>query len=145
MDVFTFICLLFSVALALAAPSPALTVKTPLGTASGTQDPAGTYRFPVKYGSANRWAPSTVATKWALPYVFPASLSLCLKLNDDSNGSTDVTALPLACPQPRVDPSTYSEDCLSMILYVPTTLTSSSSVSTLFWFFSFPTVISVIF
>ena len=63
--------------------------------------------------------------------------SLCLKLNDNSNGSTNVTALPLTCPQPGVDPSTYSEDCLSMIIYVPTTLTSTSSAasaSTLVWF-----------
>lgn len=62
---------------------------------------------------------------------------LCLKLNDYSNGSTDVTALPLTCPQLNVDPSTYSEDCLSMILYVPNTLTSTSSASTLVWFFLF--------
>ena len=54
-----------------------------------------------------------------------------------SNGSTNVTTLPLACPQSGVDPSTYSEDCLSMILYVPATLTSTSSVSTFLWLVSF--------
>ena len=78
MNVFTFICFFFPVVYALVAPcelpssytSAVLTVKTPLGTASGTSDPAGTYRFPVKYASANRWAPSTVAATWALPYVF---------------------------------------------------------------------------
>ena len=79
------------------------------------------------------------------PYRTSFSVSLCLKLNHYSNGSTNVTALPLTCPQPDVDPSTYSEDCLSMILYVPTTLTSTSSASTLFWSFSIPTVISTIF
>lgn len=78
MNVFTVFCLLFPVACALVVPcqlpssniSAVFTVKTPLGTASGTPDPAGTYRFPVKYASANRWAPSTVATAWALPCVF---------------------------------------------------------------------------
>ena len=74
MDVFAFIFSLFLVAHALAVPCPNIsgvfTLKTSLGTASGTRDPAGTYRFPVKYASANRWAPSTVAAMWALPYVF---------------------------------------------------------------------------
>ena len=81
------------------------------------------------------------------PYRTSSSASLSLKLNDDSNESTDVTALPLACPQPDVDPSTYSEDCLSMIIYVPTTrlVTSTGSAPTLLWFFSIPTVVSVIF
>lgn len=119
-SIFTFICFFFPVAHTLVAPYSNLysvvNVETPLGTASGTLDPAGACRFPVKYASANRWAPSTVAAVWALP-----------------NGSTNVTALPLACPQPNVDPSTYSEDCLSMILYVPTTLTSTCSASTLVW------------
>jgi len=65
MNIFTLICFLVPVAYA-----QAVTVNTPLGTASGTQDPVGTYRFPVKYASADRWAPSTVASTWALPYVF---------------------------------------------------------------------------
>ncbi|KAF8798128.1 alpha/beta-hydrolase [Phlegmacium glaucopus] len=100
-----------------ACPPLGLTTRqTPLGTASGIVDPAGAYRFPVKYASANRWASSTVATAWTLP-----------------NKSTNVTALPLACPQSDLNPSAYSEDCLSMILYVPTTLTSTSSASTLVW------------
>ena len=62
------------------------------------------------------------------------------RLNNYSNGSTDVTALPLACPQSDLDPSAYSEDCLSMILYIPTTLRSDSaceSASTLVWSLSF--------
>ena len=65
------------------------------------------------------------------------SAPLCIKLNDYSNGLTDVTALPLTCPQAGADPSTYSEDCLSMVLYVPTTLTSTSSAPTLVWLFLF--------
>lgn len=80
MDVFTFICFLFFVAHALAVPCPNIsavfTLKTPLGTASGIRHPAGAYRFPVKYASANRWAPSTVAATWALPYVFPFVLTV---------------------------------------------------------------------
>ena len=74
-----------------------------------------------------------------------SSTYLFLKLNGYSNGSANATALPLACPQSNVDPSTFSEDCLSMILYVPTTLTSTSSASTLVWFFSIPTVMFSIF
>lgn len=78
MHVFAFLCFLLPVAHALVVPcqlsssnvSAVFTVKTPLGTALGTPDPAGTHRFPVKYASANRWAPSTVAATWALPYVF---------------------------------------------------------------------------
>jgi hypothetical protein len=71
------------------------------------------------------------------PCRMSSSTSICSKLSDYSNGSTNVTALPLACPQPDVDSSTYSEDCLSMILYVPITLTPTSSASTLVWFFLF--------
>jgi hypothetical protein len=80
MDVFTFICFFFPVAYAFAIPCPnisaVLTLKTPLGTASGTRDAAGTYRFPVRYASANRWAPSTVPAMWALPYVLPRVFTL---------------------------------------------------------------------
>ncbi|KDR81732.1 hypothetical protein GALMADRAFT_59378 [Galerina marginata CBS 339.88] len=49
-----------------------------------------------------------------------------------SNGSTNVTALPLACPQ-GADPSAYTEDCLSMVIYVPPTLTLVSNAPTLVW------------
>jgi carboxylesterase type B len=37
------------------------------------------------------------------------------------------------CPQAGVDSSTYSEDCLSMIFYVPATITATSKVPTLVW------------
>ncbi|KAH7923532.1 alpha/beta-hydrolase [Leucogyrophana mollusca] len=96
--------------------SDGLSVDTPLGTALGTMDIPTVNRYAVKYASADRWAPSAVATTWELP-----------------NGSTNVSALPLMCPQPYVDDSTFSEDCLSMILYVPTTLTVGSGVPTLMW------------
>ncbi|KAJ7085678.1 alpha/beta-hydrolase [Mycena belliarum] len=91
-------------------------VRTPLGTANGVLDTAGANRFAVKYASAGRWAESTVVTQWALP-----------------NGGTNASALPLACPQPLADPSGYAEDCLSMILYVPTNCKAMGGVPTLLW------------
>ncbi|KAJ7256473.1 alpha/beta-hydrolase [Mycena haematopus] len=96
--------------------SPGIQVTTPIGVAQGVSDGSGANRFPVKYASATRWAASTVTTKWTLP-----------------TGATNASGLPLACPQPLVDPSTYAEDCLSMILYVPTSLKASSDVPTLLW------------
>jgi len=65
-------------------------------------DPDGAIRYPVKYASAGRWQPSALAKAWGLP-----------------NGGSDVTALPMACPQPGLEESAYSEDCLSLVLYVP--------------------------
>ncbi|TFY76542.1 hypothetical protein EWM64_g7471, partial [Hericium alpestre] len=91
-------------------------VQTPIGTALGTEASAGGTRFAVKYASAQRWQDSTMATKWELP-----------------NGSSDVTAVPLACPQLYSDPSTYSEDCLSMLLYVPSSVSGNSKAPTLMW------------
>nr|GAT51241.1 predicted protein [Mycena chlorophos] len=96
--------------------TPSSQVPTPLGIAQGVTDGSGAHRFAVRYASAARWAASTVATSWQLP-----------------NGNTNASALPLACPQPGVDASTYTEDCLSMILYVPTTLKPDSNVPTLVW------------
>jgi len=51
----------------------------------------------------------------------------------NSNGFTNASQLPLACPQSGVDSSAFSEDCLSMVLYVPPNLTPSSGVPTLVW------------
>ncbi|KIJ69164.1 hypothetical protein HYDPIDRAFT_172623 [Hydnomerulius pinastri MD-312] len=93
-----------------------LSISTPLGSAQGVLDTAAVSRFAVKYASAERWQPSTLATTWELP-----------------NGSTNASALPLMCPQPYVDDSSFSEDCLSMILYVPTSLALGSGVPTLMW------------
>lgn len=49
------------------AGTAALNRSTPLGTARGTTDVDGAYRFPVRYASAPRWSPSTVAAAWNLP------------------------------------------------------------------------------
>jgi hypothetical protein len=49
--------------------SSATNRPTPLGTAHGTVDSSGAYRFPVKYASAPRWGASTLVTAWDLPYV----------------------------------------------------------------------------
>lgn len=49
--------------------STAISVNTPLGAAQGVVDVSGVNRFAAKYASAERWSPSTVVTKWALPYV----------------------------------------------------------------------------
>ncbi|KAI0310187.1 Alpha/Beta hydrolase protein [Amylostereum chailletii] len=89
-------------------------VNTLIGTAIGTKDGNG-YRFAVKYGSAKRWQDSTVATIWQLP-----------------NGAIDPAALPLTCPQ-DADASTYSEDCLSALIYVPSSLSTTSGAPTLMW------------
>ncbi|KAJ7786949.1 alpha beta-hydrolase [Mycena olivaceomarginata] len=96
--------------------SRAVSVSTPLGTAQGTLDADGANRFAVRYANSSRWAPSSIVTEWQLP-----------------NGSDDPTVLPLQCPQIRVDPSTYAEDCLSMILYVPVNLAVDSHAPTLVW------------
>lgn len=47
---------------------------------------------------------------------------------------TDPSALPLACPQPGFDSSSSTEDCLSIILYVPSSPAPSSSLPTLLWY-----------
>ncbi|TFK38938.1 alpha/beta-hydrolase [Crucibulum laeve] len=94
----------------------ALNRQTPIGIANGVLDPDGAYRFIVKYASANRWAPSAVVTAWNLP-----------------TGSANPSTMPLACPQPFVDSSAYTEDCLSMILYVPPSLSLTSAAPTLIW------------
>ncbi|KAJ6502094.1 alpha/beta-hydrolase [Mycena sanguinolenta] len=91
-------------------------VTTPIGVAQGVSDGSGANRFPVKYAAATRWEASTISTKWTLP-----------------TGATNASGLPLACPQPLVDPSTYAEDCLSMVLYVPTSLKANSGAPTLLW------------
>jgi acetyl esterase/lipase len=51
------------------------------------------------------------------------------------NNLTDPAGSPLTCPQYGADPATYSEDCLSLILYVPKTVsgTAKSNVPTILW------------
>lgn len=96
--------------------SSGTSVKTPLGTAQGTADTSNANRFVVKYASANRWQASVMTTNWTLP-----------------NGATDPSALPLSCPQPGVDDSAFSEDCLSMMIYVPSSVRLGSNVPTMLW------------
>ncbi|KAF6764023.1 crystal protein [Ephemerocybe angulata] len=93
-----------------------LSRATVFGTASGVVDADGAYRYPVKYATSSRWAPSTLVSAWNLP-----------------NGSNNVSALPLACPQPDVPSTAYTEDCLSMVLYVPQSLTLNSNAPVLVW------------
>ncbi|KAI0372978.1 alpha/beta-hydrolase [Pilatotrama ljubarskyi] len=96
--------------------SSTVSVSTPIGTAQGTSDDAGATRFAVKYASVTRWQPSTVALKWELP-----------------NGSSDVTALPVPCAQLNGDSVEGTEDCLSMILYVPSSISKGSDAPTFMW------------
>lgn len=96
--------------------SASLNINTPLGRAIGTPDPSGAVRYVVKYANANRWAPSTLLSTWDLP-----------------SGAPNATGLPLPCPQPPFDPSTSTEDCLSMILYVPPGIAKDSAVPTFMW------------
>lgn len=92
------------------------TTYTPFGPANGVVNSPFVNRFVVKYASAQRWQPSTMATAWQLP-----------------SEATNISTLPPMCPQPYVSDTTYSEDCLAMVLYVPSSLTDTSSVPTLVW------------
>jgi len=47
------------------------------------------------------------------------------------NGSSDAAAYPLPCPQSGT--SSYSEDCLSMVIYVPKTLETNAGVPVFMW------------
>ncbi|OSD08536.1 alpha/beta-hydrolase [Trametes coccinea BRFM310] len=98
------------------SPSSTTSVTTPIGTAQGTSDEDGATRFSVKYAQAARWQAPSIATKWELP-----------------NGSSDVTALPLPCAQLGSDSVIGTEDCLSMILYVPSSVSKGSNAPTFMW------------
>ncbi|CCM03627.1 uncharacterized protein FIBRA_05771 [Fibroporia radiculosa] len=99
-----------------ASSSTSTSVSTPLGTAEGVSDISGVIRFPVRYGTADRWQSSSVVTSWDLP-----------------SGASNASGLPLACPQTDADASSYSEDCLAMILYVPPSVQPGSDAPTLVW------------
>ncbi|KIY42927.1 alpha/beta-hydrolase [Fistulina hepatica ATCC 64428] len=100
--------------------SSTVATDTKIGTAKGyLYSTSGVTRYPVKYASASRWQASSTMSVWDLPYV----------LNDSDNA----TALPLACPQTDLNSTDYAEDCLSMLIYVPPSVTSSSSVPVLVW------------
>ncbi|KAF7305580.1 Carboxylic ester hydrolase [Mycena chlorophos] len=98
--------------------STTITSSTPLGTAQGILDTSGATRYAVRYATAERWQESVVATNWQLP-----------------NDFTDPGALPLQCPQLDADDSTFSEDCLSILLYVPprTPGPAAGNLNTLVW------------
>ncbi|KAJ3836843.1 alpha/beta-hydrolase [Lentinula raphanica] len=91
-------------------------ISTPIGTAEGVVDVSGVNRFAVRYASAARWAESHISTTWALP-----------------SGANNASGLPLVCPQQGVDDSTFSEDCLSMLIYVPQSFTPSTSAPVFMW------------
>ncbi|KAI0748574.1 alpha/beta-hydrolase [Daedaleopsis nitida] len=91
-------------------------VDTPIGTAHGTADDAGATRFAVRYASAQRWQPAIPAQSWELP-----------------NGASDVTVLPVPCVQSTQDGTVGSEDCLSMVLYVPSSISKGSDAPTFMW------------
>ena len=50
-----------------------------------------------------------------------------------SNGSLNPTALPKPCPQSDLNPSQYSEDCLSMMLYVPSAVPLNTKLPVFLW------------
>ena len=52
----------------------------------------------------------------------------------NSTGASNASGLPLACPQSDLDASEYTEDCLSMILYVPSSVTVGSNAPVLMWY-----------
>ncbi|KAH9997150.1 alpha beta-hydrolase [Russula compacta] len=95
-------------------------IETRIGTAQGTIPFDGISRFAVRYASAQRWQDAVVAGTWQLP---------------TGNGSSDPTMLPFPCPQSSLDPSQYSEDCLSMLLYAPAAkaIAHSTRLPVLLW------------
>ncbi|KAI0044314.1 alpha/beta-hydrolase [Auriscalpium vulgare] len=93
------------------------TITTPIGTAHGTLTLGGAASFAVKYANVTRWQESSVASTWQLP-----------------NGASDPAVLPLPCAQIGLDDdSEFSEDCLSMLLYVPLTINPVANMPTLLW------------
>jgi carboxylesterase type B len=108
-------------------------VITPIGIAQGTAPINGTSRFAVKYARAERWRNAEVAEIWELPYASSVEQTMVFTYVFCSNGSSDRTSLPLACPQSTLGPSQYSEDCLSMLLYVPSPATASTELPVFLW------------
>jgi hypothetical protein len=109
-------------------------VITPIGIAQGTVPINGTSRFAVKYARAQRWQNAQVADIWELPYASSVEQAWLSLMFFCSNGSSDPRNLPLACPQSILEPSQYSEDCLSMLLYVPSPATISTELPIFLWF-----------
>ncbi|KAF8582262.1 alpha/beta-hydrolase [Ramaria rubella] len=87
-----------------------------VGTPRGQPTTNGVTRYSVKYASAKRWSSPVMSTTWT-----------------PSNPS-DPTALPLACPQSILDPSQFSEDCLDLVLYVPSSAKNTyGGIPTIVW------------
>ncbi|KAG8681718.1 hypothetical protein FRC09_017298, partial [Ceratobasidium sp. 395] len=94
-------------------------VMTPAGMARGLQTSSTSSRFVVRYATAARWELPKPVTTW----VTPARRS-----------GNNVNQLPPMCPQPGVDSSAYSEDCLHMIVYTPSpSMNTPSKVPVLIW------------
>jgi Carboxylesterase family len=108
-------------------------VITPIGIAQGTVPTNGTSRFAVKYACAQRWQNAEVADIWELPYASSVDQAMAFTYVFCSDGSSDPTSLPLACPQSNLNSSQYSEDCLSMLLYVPSRATASTRLPVFLW------------
>lgn len=90
-------------------------VLTPVGVARGFQASTTSSRFVVKYATATRWGLPSMATSWTI-------------------AGSSVNQLPPLCPQTDVDASTYSEDCLYMVVYTPVpTHTLLAKVPVLVW------------
>lgn len=96
--------------------SSTVDIHTDIGIASGTPGSAGAIRFTVRYATAKRWESSIPSSVWSLPL-----------------STLDPSSLPLPCPQSGFDLAASTEDCLSMILYVPMTLISTRNAPTLMW------------
>ncbi len=54
------------------------------------------------------------------------------------NGASDVTALPLPCLQTSNGDTVGTEDCLSMILYIPSSISQGSDAPTFMWYVRIP-------
>ncbi|CAE6451204.1 unnamed protein product [Rhizoctonia solani] len=90
-------------------------VLTAVGMARGLQTSSTSSKFVVKYASATRWGLPSKANAWNIP-------------------SNDINKMPPMCPQPNVDASSYSEDCLYMVVYAPSASPNMlSSLPVLVW------------
>jgi Carboxylesterase family len=50
-----------------------------------------------------------------------------------SNGSLNPSTPPKSCPQNDLNPSQYSEDCLSMLLYAPSAIAQTTKLPVFLW------------
>ena len=89
-------------------------------------------RFVVKYANAQRWKPSTaVSVSQGASLLQRVCIFLPHQILIDEPHTQD---LPPACPQSGLDST--SEDCLYMVVYVPSSICAGSNAPTLFWFAS---------